>query len=201
MFGLNKAELAIFKKLNTPKKIQDFLEKIPINFEEKGDTCYSPHLVLKHKKAHCLEGAIFAAAVLKFHGHRPLIVDLKAASPDDHHVVAVFKINNHWGAISKTNHAVLRYREPIYKTIRELIMSYFHEYFLDSGKKTLRSYSQPVDLSHFDKKGWMASKQELWYIDKYLDRVRHCPILTRKQISSLRQADPVEIRAGKLEQW
>lgn len=201
MFKLNKTELGIFQKLNTQAKIQDFLNHLPINFEKHGQTCYSPRQVLKYKKAHCLEGAMFAAAVLRFHGHQPLLVDLKAAKSDLDHVIAVFKIENHWGAVSKTNHAALRYREPIYKSIRELVMSYFHEYFMDDGKKTLRSYTMPVYLSRFDKQNWTTSNKELWYIDKYLNQVRHLPILSKKMQKDLRKADPIEIKAGKLTEW
>ncbi|MDZ4244177.1 MAG: hypothetical protein U1C57_03675, partial [Candidatus Doudnabacteria bacterium] len=184
-----------------PKRIQDFLEKIPANFEKKGETCRSPVGVLRHREAHCLEGAILAAACLKLCGHRPLILDLAAHKRDLDHVVAPFKINNHWGAISKSNHAVLRYREPIYKNIRELVISYFHEYFLDNGRKTLRSYSNPVDLSRFDKKGWMTAEKDVWYIERYLRKIPHQPILTKTMIKNLRRADPVEILAGKLTQW
>ncbi len=130
---------------------------------------------------------MLAAAALRLHGHKPLVVDLKATKPDYHHAIAVFKINGCWGAISKTNHAVLRFREPIYKSIRELVMSYFHEYFLNkNGQKTLRSYSRPVNLSRFDKKGWMTAEDDIWYIDEYLDRLPHKKILTPKMIKNLR---------------
>lgn len=199
MFDLNSEETKIFKKLRSPAKIQDFLEKLRANFAK--DTCYSPRLVLKHKKADCIEGAIFAAAALRFHGHKPLILDLKAAKHDLDHVVAVFKIRGAWGAITKTNHAVLRFREPIYKSIRELVISYFHEYFLNNGQKTLRSYSQPVDLSRFDKRNWMTSEKDLWYIHDYLDQVPHKQILTKAMLKNLRRADPIEIQAGKLVEW
>ncbi len=201
MFGLNAAEIKIYKKLYTPKKIQDFLEELLANFEKGSETCYSPRFVLRYKTAHCLEGAIFAAAALRLLGHKPLIVDLRTTETDTNHVIALFKIRNCWGAISKTNHAVLRYREPIYRNLRELVISYFHEYFLDNGRKTLRSYSQPVDLSRFDHKGWMTSEKPLWYIDRYLDKVPHFPILNPSQIKNLRKADPIEIKAGKLTQW
>ena len=198
MLGLNKREVKILKSLNTPGKIQDFLNRVPINFEEKGDSCRSPRAVLKNKKAHCIEGAILAAAILKIHGFKPLIVDLEANDKDFDHVIAVFKQRDYWGAISKTNHAVLRYREPIYRTIRELVMSYFHEYFLDNGKKTLRKYSLPVDLSRFDKKGWISSEEDIWYIPEYLTMIKHFNILNKSQIKTLRKADELEIEAGKL---
>lgn len=202
MFGFTKEEIAVFKSLNTPKKIQDFLNKIPANYEHDRETVLSPRMVLRENRAHCMEGAMFAAAALRFHGHKPLVLDLTTVKDDDDHVVAVFKHKGHWGAISKTNHAVLRYREPIYKTIRELVMSYFHEYFTNhDGKKTLRSYSLPVDLSRFDEKGWMTSEEDVWYVPEYLFEVPHQLILSRSQIAFLRKADAIEIKAGKLVEW
>ena len=201
MLGLNKREIKILKGLNTPGKIQDFLNRIPINFEEKGDTCMSPMMVLKNRKAHCIEGAMLAAAALRVHGEKPLVVDMTATKKDFDHVICVFKKDGKWGAIGKTNHAVLRYREPIYKSIRELVMSFFHEYFDDDGKKNLRSYSAPVDLSRFDYLNWMASEEDIWYIPDYLEKIKHFPILTRSQIAGLRKADRVELDAGDIVEW
>ena len=198
---LNRGETKLFRRLKSPQKIQDFINSLPINFEKSGETCFSPRLVLRKKRAHCLEGAIFAAAVLWFNGQKPLILDLKAANSDDNHVVAVFKRGAYFGAISKTNHAVLRYREPIYKSVRELAMSYFHEYFLDSGKKTLRSYSALLDLGRFPNAEWITSEKNLWFIDNALEKTRHYPILNTRQIKSLRLADKLEIKAGKMRQW
>ena len=201
MFGLNKSELKILKSLNTPKKIQDFLNKIPINFEEKGGSCFSPRMVLRNRKAHCMEGALFAAAALKINGEKPLVVDLNANDRDDDHVICVFQRNGFWGAIGKTNHAVLRYREPIYKDIRELVMSFFHEYFDDKGRKNLRSYSEPFNLSKLDHLNWMTSEEDIWFVHDHLDKAKHFPILGRKQISGLRKADEIEIEVGKITEW
>ncbi len=201
MFGLDKEEIRTLKSLNTPKKIQDFLNKIPINFEENGDTCMSPRKVLRENKAHCIEGALLAAVALRINGIKPLIVDLEAAERDFDHVICVFQKEGKWGSISKTNHAVLRYREPIYNSIRELVMSFFHEYFDDNGNKNLRKYSVPVDLSRFDNLNWITSEEDIWEIPEYLVDVKHYPILTKKQIHSLRKADNLEIDAGKLTEW
>lgn len=201
MFDLTKEEVSVLKKLDTPRKIQDFLNKIPINFERKGDTCSSPRTVLKEKRAHCIEGAMVAALALRLHGHKPLILDLSTTREDYDHVVALFKENGYWGAISKTNHAVLRYREPVYKSIRELVMSYFHEYFMNNGKKTLRLYSPPVDLRKFDKKNWMTNEKDVWFVPDYLTRVKHYKIASSKQLRKLRKADKIEINAGKLTEW
>ena len=194
-----REETEIFRKLNSPAKIQDFLNKLKINFEEERETCMSPRRVLATGKAHCMEGALLAAAALKFHGFPPLIVDLEAIKEDFDHVVAVFQIKGKWGALGKTNHAVLRYREPVYRDIRELVMSFFHEYFLnENGKKTLRKYSLPVDLSMFDSKDWMISEKDVWFVPDYLAKVKHYNILDIGQAWRLRKADAIEIKAGKL---
>jgi len=195
----SKEELKFLKKLDSPSKIQDFLNSLKINFEENKETCMSPRKVLRTGKAHCAEGAILAAAILRVHGYKPLLVDLEATDDDWDHMIAVFKKNGRWGALGKTNHAVLRYREPVYKSIRELVMSFFHEYFLNSnGKKTLRRYSIPVDLSRFDKKNWMIDNEDVWYIPEHLTMVKHFDILDAPQLRGLRKADPVEIEAGKI---
>lgn len=194
-------EFEVLKKLRTPAKVQDFLDTLKINFEEEGDSCMSPLTVLKSGKCHCVEGAVLAALALRFQGHKPLILDLLANRKDFDHVIALFKKDGKWGAISKTNHAVLRYREPIYNSVRELAMSYFHEYFDDQGRKNLRSYSKIVNLSRFDKLGWMNTENEVWYIPEYLTKIKHFPILSKAQIRGLRNADCVEIDAGKIVEW
>lgn len=194
----NAAERKIYDKLNSPPKIQDFLNSLKTNFEKDGDTCFSPRIVLARGEAHCVEGAVLAAAILRHHGFEPLLLDLESSKKDFDHVVAIFRKDCCWGAISKTNHAVLRYREPIYKTIRELVMSYFHEYFIDNGKKTLRRYSAPVNLKKFDSKNWATTEEEVWFIPEHLANVKHFDILTRAQIARLRKADEIEIGAGKL---
>ena len=193
-------EFDIFKKLDTPSKIQDFIDQIPINFEKNGETCRSPLMVLKNNEAHCLEGALLAAAIFLYHGQRPLLLDLVTTPNDDYHTVALFKEAGKWGAISKTNHAYLRYRDPVFKNTRELVMSYFNEYFLDSGQKTLRSYSDSFDLTKFGE-NWLVAKNDLWNIAEALDNAKHYKILTAKQIRRLRPADKIEIKAGKLTQW
>ena len=201
MYGLTKEELHILKTLKTPRRIQDFLDAFSINFEEAGDSCWSPRKVLREGRAHCIEGAMLAALALRLHGARPLLLDLASAHGDQDHVVALFQDHGCWGAISKTHHAVLRYREPIYSSIRELALSYFHEYFLNDGKKTLRSYSAPLDLSRFDKKGWMTDEEDLWYIVHALDDAPHTQILRSGQARHLRRADKVEVEAGKIMEW
>lgn len=196
---LTKAEIKVFEKLDTPQKIQNFLESMPANFEKEGDTLMSPRKTLQENKAQCIEGAIFAAAVLWYHGHRPIILDLVTNHHDDSHVVALFKQDGLWGAISKTNHIVLRYRDAVYKSPRELAMSYFHEYFLDNGKKTLRSYAV-YDLRKI-KQRWVTDKKDLWYIDRALDKTKHIQIISEKNAKKLRKADLIEIKSGKMTVW
>jgi hypothetical protein len=197
---LNKTELQIFRKLNTPQKIQDFLSALPINFDKGKDTLMSPRRVLRERKAHCIEGALFAAAALWFHGQKPLLLDFQATADDYDHVVTLFRKKGLWGAISKTNHAVLRYREPIHRNVRELALSYFHEYFDDKGKKNLRNYSRPFNLAGLGT-DWITSEKNLWHIEKALDNSPHYPILTKNAIAGLRRADKVEVEAGKIVQW
>lgn len=196
------------KKLNTPGKIQDFLNTLKFNFEKKGETCMSPKRVLETKTAHCFEGALFAAAALEAHGHKPLLLDLKASGKDMDHVVALFQRGKYWGAISKTNHAVLRYREPIYISVRELAMSYFHEYFLSNGTKTLKSFSKPFDLSkqpHFVKASrgkhldWKTSDKDLFALTRALDKSPHINIVPKGL--KLRKADRIEIKAGEIVEY
>lgn len=197
-----KKERKILQSLSTPAKIQDLLNALEFRIVGTNETCASPRSVLKHRQAQCMEGAMFAAAALRFHGHKPFIVDLVATKHDADHVIAVFQIDKCWGAISKTNHGVLRYREPVYRSIRELVMSYFHEYFLQSNrKKTLRSFSKPIDLSRFDSLNWETNKEANWFIPDYLTTIPHTPILTATQIKKLRLADPIEVAMAAIEEW
>lgn len=199
---MTQGELKIFKKLNKPWLIQDYLEKIPINFEENGETLMSPRRVLQEKRAHCFEGALFAAAAFQINNHSPLLLDLCTTDADESHVVALFKYNGRWGAVSKTNHAVLRYRDPVYKNIRELVMSYYHEYFLNSNReKTLRSYSEPFDLRKLKNQDWMTTKEDLWHLDEILDKQKHYSIIPSKNIEIIRKADPIEKKAGSIIEW
>ena len=193
-------EFAVLKALSTPRKIQDFLNTIPNNPERPVETCTSPLVTLRRNKAHCMEGALLAALALWMHGHPPLILDLKSSRNDVDHLVALFRKGGYWGGISKTNHAVLRYREPIYRDVRELAVSFFHEYFLHNGRKTLRSYSRPYDLRRW-RGDWITSPDDLWGLQNALDDSPHIKLVTRRQIAGLRTADQIERRAGKLVEW
>jgi hypothetical protein len=147
-----------------------------------------------------MEGALVAALALWMHGGEPLIMDLKTTDDDVDHLVALFRRHGRWGGITKTNHAVLRYREPIYRDPRELAISYFHEYSLPNGKKTLRAYSRPFDLRRY-RGDWITSTDGLWELERAIDRSPHERLLTRAQIAGLRPADAIEMRAGKLVEW
>lgn len=195
-------ERKVLKTLSSPAKIQDFLNALEYRVVGDNETCSSPRTVLKERKAQCIEGAMFAAAALRFHGYPPLIVDLEASPTDLDHVIAVFQINGYWGALSKTNHGILRYREPIYRSIRELVISYFHEYFLQTtGAKTLRNFSRPINLSKFDKQSWETTTENIWFIPEYLITIPHTPLLTKSQISRLRKADEIEKKMGEITEW
>ncbi len=197
----DRPEFGVFKRLNTPAKIQDFVDGIPMNF---STTCRSPLTVLRKHRAYCIEGAFLAASIFWYHGRPPLVFCLNTVDPDFDHVLALFRKKNPpaggWGAVSKTNHPVLRYREPVYKNVRELAMSYFHEYFLDNGKKTMRSYSEPLDLRKFGT-DWLVSDKNIWYIDDTLAKSKKYKILDRGTINHLRSADKIERTATKATQW
>lgn len=198
--GLNQSEWRRLKQLSRPADIQDFLNGLPFNFEKGGETHSSVRNTLKRGTAHCFEGALLAAVALWIHGRRPLLLDLVTIRPDLDHVVALFEEDGFLGAVSKTNHAVLRYREPIYRDARELVMSYFDEYFLSNGKKTLRSFSEPFDLSNLGP-DWITTEKNLATLAHALDHSPHTRILSKKQISNLRQADKLERQVSDITEW
>jgi hypothetical protein len=195
--GLSKAEFAVLRRLRTPQKIQDFLSRMPPNFETDGQTCLSVREVLRQRRAHCIEGAMLAACALWIHGEPPLLLDLRAERDFDH-VVALFRRGRCWGAISKTNPAFLRWRDPVYRSLRELAMSYLHEYANKRNQKTLRSYAGPFDLRRFDPEVWVTNGKNCWDVGATLDDLRHRPLITRRQARGLRLRDAVERKAGAL---
>ncbi len=210
---LSPTEAKLLSKLSSPIKIQDYLDHFPENFAPIGEPIQSPSKVIANKRAHCIEGAILAAASLAYHGKPALLLDLQASNDDEDHVVALFKVNGLWGAISKTNHPVLRWRDAVYKDVRELAMSYFNEYFLFDashygkkvassklGTKTLRTYSKPFDLMQINPKSWWAAGDLDWLAES-LDSSPHFPILPKSAIKHLRKASGVEIKAAKLTEW
>ena len=201
--GLTQKEYETFVKLSTPIKIQDFLDSLPMNWEKKGDTHMSPRRVLLEKKAHCIEGAMLAATALWIHGESPLIMNVSArlGKGDVDHVVALYKRGGYWGAISKTNHYTIRFRDPIYRTPRELALSYFHEWFFNTtGEKTLECYSKPLDLRRFGSE-WITTGKELWNIADALSVLLHYQLVPKGNWRYIRKADAMEIKAGKLIEW
>jgi hypothetical protein len=194
--GLTPAEFATLRRLDTPEKIQQFLYRLRQNFELEGDTCRSVREVLRVRRAHCIEGAMLAACALWIHGEPPLLLDMRAERDYDH-VVALFKRNGRWGAISKTNGIGLRWRDPVYRTLRELAMSYFHEYTNRRDHKTLREFSVPYDLRRLDPEIWVTGKDHAWTVADGLDRLRHFRLVRKINIRHVLRRDPFEREAFK----
>jgi hypothetical protein len=189
------AELRKMRSFKDPYGIQKFIDDMPYHLE---DTAWSPRLVLRERTSHCLEGAIFAAAALRVLGFPPLIIDFEAENDTDH-VLAVFRSKGHWGAIAKSNYAGCRYREPVYRSLRELALSYFDVYFNLRGERTLRTFSRPVNLARFDHLKWMTTDKHLWFVAEYLFTIHHFPLLTPSMIRRLHRLDDRSFRAGCLD--
>ncbi len=190
------AEIRQFRRFARPIDIQRFLdEQVGYNKEPGGVTCYSPRLVLRHRLAHCMEGALLAAAALEFLGHPPRILDLTATRDSDH-VLAIFRERGRWGAIAKSNFSGLRYREPVYSTPRELVMSYFEHYFNLRRERTLRGYSLPVNLRRFDRIGWRTAEEAVWDIPIHLTEIKHFNLVAGGQ--SFTTVDRRSFLAGTL---
>ncbi len=199
--GLTPAEYALLKRLSTPQKIQTYLNAIPTNHELDGETIHSVRSVIRHRRAHCIEGAMFAACAMWVHGMPPLVMHLDCTLSDYPHVVALFRNRNCWGAVSKTNGAVLRYRDPIYRSLRELALSYFHEYSDKMGRKTLRSYSAAFDLRRIGIALWVANGNNCQEVEDTLAALRHYPLLTGRQQQLLTRLDPFQRKTSRLVQY
>jgi hypothetical protein len=199
--GLSRGEFAILERLDNPPKIQAFLNAIPINHEIRGETVLSVREVLRQRRAHCIEGAFVAAAALWVHGDPPLVMHLDCHISDFPHVITLFRRAGAWGAISKTNGAPLRYRDPIYRTLRELALSYFHEYSNRRGVKTLRSYSRSFDLRRIPPGEWVTNPQYCWPVHDRLVVLRHYPLISKRQERLLTRRDPFERRASRLVEY
>lgn len=195
--GLSVADAEKLASLRTPEHIQDFVSALDINREERGDTCLSVNETLRQGHAHCIEGAFVAATALWMGGAPPLLMDLQASRDDYDHVVALFRSHGCWGAISKSNHVWLRWRDPVYRSLRELAMSYFHEY-TNKEKKTLRTYSASFDLRRFPAEKWVSSPDCCWDIALALDNSRHYNLLTPVQARALKTRDRLELKADRI---
>jgi hypothetical protein len=191
-FAFTAGELRRLRNLSSPEKIQAFLDSMPYHL---ADTAWSPRIVLRERSAHCFEGAVFAAAALRVNGYPPLLWDLEADNDTDH-VIAIYRERGHWGAIAKSNYAGCRGRQPIYRNLRELALSYFEGYFSMRRHFTLRRFSRPVDLSRFDRLHWMTTDKPVWFIAEYLVDIHHYPLLRPGMARRLSRPDPRSFQAG-----
>lgn len=191
-FGLSPQDVRTLRALKTPVKIQQFIDALTYQY---ADTAWSPQRVLRERKGHCLEGALIAAAALRLQGHPPLLMDLESVRDDDH-VLAIYRENGLWGSIAKSNFAGLRFRAPIYRSPRELALSYFENYYNLRGERTLRAYSGPVNLERLDSQHWMTSEEDVWCVPELLIAARHYPILPDKAARGLARLDRRSFEAG-----
>lgn len=189
-----KEEQQELSRLNTPLKIQEFINSCAYNSTEETR---SPRYIMMMRRAHCMEGGLFAAACLEILGFPPLILDLRAENDDDH-IIALYRVGKYWGAIAKSNFTTLKFREPVYRTLRELALSYFDFYFNTDGDKSLRSYSVPFDLNRFNHIGWRTTEADLEVIGDRLNTIRHYPLLTPDQKAALSPADPLLLKSSML---
>jgi hypothetical protein len=198
---LTPAEHRLFARLDTPHKIQTFLDRLPVNFSLDGDTAMSPRRTLKAKMAHCTEGAFLAAAALAYHGKQTWLMDIQSLPSDHDHVITLFKQRGLWGAISKTNHAILRWRDPIYRSPRELAMSYAHEYCLPGGKKSMLAFSKPFSLARYAPKRWVVAPEDLDWLLLDLDLSPHLPVAPRRVMHRRRRSSKVELLSQEVVEW
>jgi hypothetical protein len=198
--SLEPREFALLRRLDTPQKIQAYLLALKQNFEHDGESCRPVREVIRSGRAHCIEGAMLAAAALWVHGEPPLLLDMRAEQDFDH-VVALFKRNGRWGAISKTNGIGLRWRDPVYRSLRELAMSYFHEYYNGRAHKTLRDYSVPFDLRRMDASIWVSGTKDCWLVGEKLDEIRHFKLVNGRHLKAVARRDAFERRIAVLGQY
>jgi hypothetical protein len=191
-FGLTPENFRTLRSLKTPAKIQKFLDALPYQY---ADTAWSPQRALRERKGHCLEGALIAAAALRVNGYPPLLVDLEAVRDDDH-VLAVYRAHGLWGSIAKSNFAGLRFRAPVFRTIRELAISYVDHYYNLRGERTLRAYSRPVNLARLDRQHWMTSEEDVWCVPEMLIAAPHYPLFSDKVARTLPRMDRRAFEAG-----
>jgi hypothetical protein len=193
--ALTQSERRVTARLTTPRKIQDFLDRLAYSTEA---IYRCPLRVLRERIGHCFDGAVFGAAALRRLGYPPLILNMPAITHDDDHLLALYKRDGRWGAVAKSNFVGLRFREPIYVTLHELVMSYFEQFFNVQGKKTLRSYTVPLNLKAFDRLNWMTSDEALERIGERLDEIRKVRLLSWRMIANLSPVDERSYQAGLL---
>jgi hypothetical protein len=193
--AFSPAELRKLRALKTPHGIQRALDAMPYHL---ADSAWSPRRVLAENTSHCYEGALFAAAALRVNGYPPLIIDFEAEHDTDH-VLAIYKVDGCWGAVAKSNYTGCRYREPVYRSLRELALSYFDVYFNLRGDRTLRTFSRPVHMKRFDHLDWMTTDKPVWFVAEYLLKIAHTPLISIAQARRLHRLDGRSYRAGLLE--
>ena len=191
-FGLAPADLRTLRSLKTPVRIQKFLDALPYQY---ANTAWSPQRALRERKGHCLEGALLAATALRLNGYPPLLMDLEAVHDDDH-VIALYRERGLWGGVAKSNFAGLRFRAPVYRTLRELALSYFEHYYNLRGERTLRAYSGPVNLARLDRLRWTTSEEDVWCVPELLITARHYPLFPDKVARELPRLDRRSFEAG-----
>jgi hypothetical protein len=191
-FGLAPADLRTLRGLKTPAQIQKFIDALPYQY---GNTAWSPQRALRERKGHCLEGALLAAAALRVNGRPPLLMDLESVHDDDH-VLAIYREGGLWGSIAKSNFAGLRFRAPVYRTPRELALSYFEDYYNLRGQRTLRWYSVVVNLARLDSQNWMTSEEDVWCVPELLIAARHYALFPNKVARALPRLDRRSFEAG-----
>ena len=199
--ALGSREFTLLARLSTPQRIQKFINAIPANHEPGGETILSVREVLRQRRAHCIEGAFVAACALWVHGEPPLVMHMDCAPSDWPHVVALFRRGGAGGAISKTNGAVLRFRDPVYRSLRELAMSYFHEYSDKQGRKTLRSHSAAFDMRRVDPEAWVTRAAACADVDDRLAALHHYPLITATQQRLLAPRDAFEREVAKVVEY
>ena len=193
--AFSPSELRKLRSLKTPYGIQRLLDDMPYHLE---DTAWSPRLVLAANTSHCYEGALFAAAALRANGYPPLLLDIEAEHDTDH-VIAIYRVDGCWGAVAKSNYTGCRYREPVYRSLRELAMSYFNLYFNLRGERTMRTFSRPVHMKRFDHLQWMTTDKPVWFVAEYLLTIFHYRLLTPEQAKRLHRVDRRLFRAECLD--
>jgi hypothetical protein len=199
--GLTAREFGQLTRLTTPQRIQAFVNAIPTNHEVGGETVLSVREVLRQRRAHCIEGAFVAACALWIHGLPPLLMHLDCEPHDDPHALALFRTRAGWGAISKSNGVALRFRDPIYRTLRELALSYFHEFCDRRGRRTMRSYSRTFDLRRVDPRLWVTCAEACTDVDERLGALRHYPLVSARRTSTLWHRDAFERRAATVVEY
>ena len=199
VIGLTPEEAALFRPLTSPGKVQEFVSSIPVNFEPGGDTCHSVRTALRRNECHCIEGAFIAACALMLHGDRPYLLDFQAAEDDDH-VLTLFKRGGCWGAISKSNSLWLRWRDPVYCSVRELAMSYFHEY-VRHDEKSLRRISKPFDIAAYRPEDWITNEADCWDMAHEIDTSPHVDLVPASQLRHLRRRDALELQGALVKQF